>query len=473
MNPPFRSNQLQQLLAEPSRWRVVVVGGGKSGETAVRFLHRLGFQVCLSDSAPASEMDNAFASWLRNSEIRWESGSHTSATFLESHLIIVSPGVPLDIPCLEEARSAGIPIIGEMGFASLFLNLPVIAVTGTNGKTTVTNMLASLFKAAGKKVFVGGNIGRPLTEYLLESYDGAVMRGWADFAVLEVSSYQLETAGGFRPDIGILLNISPDHLDRYDSYNSYAEAKLLLFANQQRGDKVLLNMDDPEILRFVDVSSVRGEKYILERCPGRRNSACWRKDEVRLFLGDQAEHYWLPELLQTSPNRENAAAAVLASRLAGCPPEAVVDGLSSFRPPPHRISLVAEIDGVIFYDDSKATNIGAVQSALAGMERPVILIAGGRDKGGDYGLLAPLVREKVKLLVLTGEAGEKIAGALDDQVDIQMAGDMEEAVCRAVEAAVPGDAVLLSPACSSFDMYKGYAERGLHFQEIVRRMLKN
>ncbi|MFO7760561.1 MAG: UDP-N-acetylmuramoyl-L-alanine--D-glutamate ligase [Thermodesulfobacteriota bacterium] len=468
MGPVFDHSQLRRFLADPSSWRVLVVGAGKSGRAVLCLLHKLGARVRLTDLAPASEMDKPFAGWIKENGIAWEHGGHKLETFLQAHLIVVSPGVSLEISCLKKAGEKGIPIIGELGFAYLFLDgLPVIGVTGTNGKTTVTNMLAALFKEAGRKVFVGGNIGRPLSEYLLEVTDNIRSALRAELAVLEISSYQLETAGSFRPDLGILLNISPDHLDRYDSYNDYAETKFSLFANQHVGDRALLNLDDPEIRKRMSGFPGQGEKFYWGNRLQGRQGACLYDEEVVLTFADRSEEYRLPESLQSSPCRENTMAAVLAARLAGCPPEAITKGLASFKPSAHRITRVAEIDGVVFYDDSKATNIGAVQSALAGMDRPVILIAGGRDKGGDYRLLAPLIQEKVKFLFLIGEAREKMARALDQVVSIQMAGDLQEGVYRAVEAAVPGDAVLLSPACASFDMYRDYIERGLHFQEII------
>lgn len=469
----FDRNRLKRFAADPSSWTVLVIGAGKSGQAAARFLHQSGTRVKLSDSAPESEMDKEFASWLRAEGIEWEHGGHKPETFLSADLIIVSPGVPLDIPVLKKAEEKEIPVIGELGFASLFLDLPVIGVTGTNGKTTVTNMLAALFRAGGKEVFVGGNIGRPLSEYLLETT--AMVNPpsrEAELAVLEISSYQLETAGTFRPDIGVLLNISPDHLDRYDSYDAYAEAKFLLFANQLAGDKAVFNLDDPEICKRVSLSSGGGDRfYCSSRLEG-GEGASWQDGEIVLFLEGGSEVYRVPEMLRSSPNRENAAAAVLAARLAGCPAEAIENGLASFVPAAHRLTRVAEIDGVSFYDDSKATNIGAVKSALAGMDRPVILIAGGRDKGGDYNLLAPLIGEKVKLLLLIGEAREKMANVLIEAADLQLADSLQDAVSRAVEVAVPGDAVLLSPACASFDMYGSYTERGLHFQETVEGLLQ-
>ncbi|MFP3983771.1 MAG: UDP-N-acetylmuramoyl-L-alanine--D-glutamate ligase [Desulfurivibrionaceae bacterium] len=470
----FDRSRFKKFAADPSSWTVLVVGAGKSGQAAARFLHQLGARVKLSDSAPESEMDKEFAVWLRAEGIEREHGGHKPETFLSADLIIVSPGVPLDIPSLEKAEEKGIPVIGELGFASLFLDLPVIGVTGTNGKTTVTNMLAALFRAAGREVFVGGNIGRPLSEYLLESTDTVNRTGrQAELAILEISSYQLETAGFFRPDIGVLLNISPDHLDRYDSYEAYAEAKFLLFANQVAGDKAVLNLDDPEICKRVDVSSEEGDIFYYSSRLDGGESASWQDGEIVLSWEGGSEVYSLPEVLRSSPNRENAVAAVLAARLAGCPAGTVEEGLASFIPEAHRLTRVAEIDGVFFYDDSKATNIGAVKSALAGMDRPVILIAGGRDKGGDYNLLAPLIGEKVKLLLLIGESRGKMASALTDAVDLQLADSLQDAVSRATEAAAPGDAVLLSPACASFDMYGSYAERGLHFQETVNGLLKN
>jgi UDP-N-acetylmuramoylalanine--D-glutamate ligase len=445
-----------------------VVGGGKSGFAALRFLKKIGAEVSLSDAGIKHEKQPEFIDWLEKEKIKCEFGGHRSKTFLDKDLIVVSPGVSLSIPEIVAARSKGVSVIGEFGLASCFIDIPIIAVTGTNGKTTVTEMVGEMFRAAEMRVFVGGNIGTPLTECLLSEEK-------ADVAVLEVSSFQLETADCFKPKVGVLLNITPDHLDRYKSFEEYGDTKFKMFHNQQQEDAVVLNCDDQEIMSRVEVLAGRGRKYFFGRALNGRPGVEKRNDTVALTssaLGKE-EVYTLPESMRLSPVRENCMAAILAARLMGCSQQGIRQGLARFHRLPHRVSFVAEINNVAYYDDSKATNIGAVQSALQGMTRPVILIAGGRDKGGDYGLLSEIVGKKVRKILLIGEAREKMASVLGGIVDAEMCQSLEEAVKHAAEVAKPGDAVLLSPACASFDMFKSYEERGQHFQKAVKELMVN
>ena len=459
---------LSTFLNNPSAHRVLVVGGGKSGFAALRFLKRIGSDVSLSDAGSRQGKPAALIEWLAAEEIEYEFGGHQRDTFLDKDLIVVSPGVSLTIPEIVEARKKGIPVIGEFGLASCFLDIPILAVTGTNGKTTVTEMAAEMFRAAGMNIFVGGNIGTPLTECLLREK-------MAELAVLEVSSFQLEAAGCFRPRVGILLNITPDHLDRYASFQEYGNTKFKMFENQQQHDAVVLNCDDREVMTRLSLASGKGKKYFFGTTLDTKPGAEKRNESIVLKvpdLGDQ-EIYDLPESLRTSPNQENCMATILAARLMGCPQAFIRKGLENFHCLPHRVSLVAEVNGVAYYDDSKATNIGAVHSALSGMRRPIILIAGGRDKGSDYTLLSGIVRKKVKKMLLIGEAKEKMASELGAIVEVELCQSMEDAVKKASEIAHPGDAVLLSPACASFDMFKNYEERGRYFQSAVKCLMEN
>lgn len=444
------------------------MGGGISGFAVLQFLKQKGVEVSLSDSGFKENASSALLEWLEKENVFSEFGRHESETFLGADLIVVSPGVPLDIPQISECVDRGIPIVGEMGLASCFMKIPAVAVTGTNGKTTVTEMLGTMFRADGQKVFVGGNIGTPLTEFLIEGQD-------AELAVLEVSSFQLETAGIFQPKVGVILNITPDHLDRYESFKSYGDTKFQMFANQQQIDAMVLNCDDPEIMERAKNKRSLGEKYFFCNTLSGLPGAEWKENYVELcWTGKkEKEQYSLSAQMRLSPLKENCMAAVLAARLMGCTEEGVRKGLEKFQTLPHRVSLVEKINNVSYYDDSKATNIGAVQSALAGMNQPVILIAGGRDKGGDYSLLSEVVREKVKRLLLIGEAKEKMEKVLGEIVQVEMPQGLEAAVIRAAELADPGDAVLLSPACASFDMFRSYVDRGEHFQKAVRQLLKN
>ena len=446
---------------------VLVVGLGKSGRSAIEFCRGQGARVSVSDSASAKPADSA---WLAEMGIDSEFGGHSPVFCLAADLILLSPGVPYDLPVFQEARQQGIPVIGEFALAPRYLKTRVLAVTGTNGKTTVTTLIGDLLRAARFKVFVGGNIGTPLTEYLRGEQE-------ADWLVLEVSSFQLDTAGDFRPDIGLLLNISPDHLDRYQSYDDYALAKFNLFAHQHEFDVSIINQDDPDTLRLIKgMESIR-PGWKARRCLGfgkqldGRNGAELQGSTVRLAgegLGLEDDQYEMQGgALGLSPNLENAAAAILAARAAGCKPVDIKQGLAAFQPLAHRMTLVAEIDGVRYINDSKATNIGAVQAALSGMTAPVVLIAGGRDKGGDYRLMAGQVRAKVKAMLLIGEATEQMAMVFATMTQVERMESMGHAVRRARELAAPGDVVLLSPACSSFDMFSGYAERGQVFSNLA------
>ncbi len=446
---------------------VLVAGLGKSGRSAIDFCRRQGATVSVSDAAPGRPED---AAWLAALGIASEFGGHSQKFCHAADLVLISPGVPHDLPVFQEAKDKGIPVIGELALAPDYLRTPVIAVTGTNGKTTVTTLIGDLLRASGLKVFVGGNIGTPLTDYLMTAQE-------ADWLVLEVSSFQLDAAGAFRPEIGLLLNISPDHLDRYPTYDDYALAKLNLFSRQHLQDVSIFNADDPDTARLVD--SLKGLRpgWATRRCLsfGRRLAgrpgAEVNGRKVRLvgdWLAGPDDLYELSNSeLATSPNLENAAAAILAARAAGCQATGIKQGLAAFHPLPHRMTLAAEVDGVRYINDSKATNIGAVQAALDGMTSPVVLIAGGRDKGGDYTLLADLVRAKVKAMLLIGEAKDKMAAVFETMTQVERLDSLGQAVQRARGLASPGDVVLLSPACASFDMFSGYAERGQLFTELA------
>ncbi|MDD5757577.1 MAG: UDP-N-acetylmuramoyl-L-alanine--D-glutamate ligase [Desulfobulbaceae bacterium] len=446
---------------------VLVVGLGKSGRSAIDFCRRQGATVSVSDSSATKSADNE---WLTTMGVDSEFGGHSREFCLRADLIFLSPGVPHDLPLFQEAQQKGIPVIGELALAPRYLKTPVIAVTGTNGKTTVTTLIGELMKAAGFQVFVGGNIGTPLTEYLMGRQE-------ADWLVLEVSSFQLDAAGGFRPDIGLLLNISPDHLDRYANLEEYALAKLNLFARQHHCDVSIINQDDPDSVRLTAGMKSLRPGWTARRCLffgkqiNGRNGAEITGNTVRLkgdWLSDADDSYELKETaLSQSPNLENAAAAIVAARAAGCKPADIKQGLSTFQPLNHRMTLAAEINGVRYINDSKATNIGAVQAALQGISAPVVLIAGGRDKGGDYRLMAEEVRTKVKAMLLIGEAKKLMASVFSPMTRVEELTSMAEAVQRAHELAVPGDVVLLSPACASFDMFSGYVERGQIFTELA------
>lgn len=440
----------------------MVVGLGASGMAAVRYLRDQGLQVSVSESRPAEAVSGADRAALQEMGVVWESGGHRNEFFREAELIVPSPGVPLDLPVLRAARERGVVIAGELAIAAGRLNAPVIAVTGSNGKTTVTSLVGHLLRSAGREVFVGGNIGTPVLEYLRGSQE-------AEAVVLELSSFQLETGGAFRPDIGLLLNLSPDHLDRHGSMEGYAAAKRRIFVNQGEGDTAILGADDPMVMAEPIATGAK----VLRFGTGTDCETLVREEGVVLAL-DRAgcrieEEYDLRgTALASFINRLNAAAAILAVRVFGCSAGEIRAGLAGYVPPAHRMALVAEIGGVRYVDDSKGTNIGAVTAALASCGDRVILIAGGRNKGSDFSLLAESVTRHVRHLILIGEAASQMAEQLGSLVPLSEAASMEDAVRRAAEVAQAGDTVLLSPACASFDMFSSYAHRGEVFRQAVQ-----
>lgn len=440
--------------------QAVVIGLGAAGLSTVRHLLRRGARVKVSDRRALAQIEPETLAFLEQAGVELETGGHTSAFLVAADLVVPGPGVPLDLPVLCAARERGLPIVGELALAGGEFRVPVIAVTGSNGKTTVTSLIGDLLRASGKKPFVGGNIGTPLLDCFADpdSYDSAV---------LELSSFQLDLAGDFRPDVGLLLNISPDHLDRHGSLAAYARAKQNIFRSQRPGDHAVLGEDDPA------AAATPLNPGVVRFTFGRGQGAAARIADGRVILnlaGDATVFALAQTKLHSSVNQLNAAAAVLAATLIGCNQAGIAAGLAGYEPPPHRMAEVAVIDGVRFINDSKATNIGALEAALGGCEAPVALIAGGRDKGGDYNLLRDVVARKVKRLVLVGEAAGLMQAALGSIVETETATSMDDAVRRAAAAAVDGDLVLLAPGCSSYDMFSGYEERGRVFAECVRRL---
>jgi UDP-N-acetylmuramoylalanine--D-glutamate ligase len=440
---------------------VVVMGLGISGRAAVRYLLGCGARVSVSDTRTRNRMKTEELDFLSASGVNLECGGHSAMFLHRADMIMVSPGIPLDLPVLQEARELRIPIVGELAIAGPAIAAQVIAITGTNGKTTVTSLIGELLQCAGKKVFVGGNIGIPLFEYLCKPVP-------VDVVVLEVSSFQLESAGDFRPDVALLLNITPDHLDRHGDMAGYVAAKKRIFANQHRKDRAILSGDDP-LCREMAAGFIDRKPLLFGH--GADCQARVSPDRVMVELNDAREIYNLSgTALAGSTGALNSAAAILAARSIGCSARDIQKGLAQFIPGLHRLAKVGEVAGVTFYDDSKATNTGAVLSALMQFDGNVILIAGGRDKGDDYGLLREAVGKKVKRLVLIGEAANKIKARLQGVVEIEHAASMEEAVELAGRVARAGDTVLLSPACSSFDMFDNYGHRGKAFVAAVERL---
>ena len=370
---------------------------------------------------------------------------------------------------LEGARAAGVEVISEIELAYRFIDAPVIAVAGTNGKSTVTALLGHLLEEAGLNIFVGGNIGTPAIEYVESVMDGGAE---ADYCVLEVSSFQLEGTSTFAPRVSILLNITEDHLDRYDSFDDYAGTKFRLFDGQGTADSAVINADDP----VIDARIAAGftEAALM---PYSVTSIL----DVGLYLNG-TDIVYAPEkgalerysiegfALKGLHNIENIMAVIGVARRLKVPRKAIVKALGDFRGLAHRMQSVREFEGVSYIDDSKGTNIGALVMALKSVDTPVVLIAGGRDKGGDYATLAPAVKERVRSMVLIGEAAPRIQEALGAATEVTLAASMESAVAIARAKARPGDTVLLCPACSSFDMFSGYSERGELFKTLVEAL---
>jgi UDP-N-acetylmuramoylalanine--D-glutamate ligase len=389
-------------------------------------------------------------------------GGHRLEDFLSADSIIVSPGIPLDIEPLVQARSRGIEIIGELEWAWRQVSLPVIAVTGTNGKTTTTALIGEMLKQAGRHPFVGGNIGTPLSRWILSG-------DHADVLVLELSSFQLDTASTFRPDVGVLLNITEDHLDRYSSFEAYADSKLSLFGRQTSGDFAVINANDPVCARRA--GEIPGKLLSFGGAGSAANATCDGR-AVRLMVpGKTGIEISLEKTrLHGAHNRENIMAACLAAMCMEIDARAMQAAVDTFAGFPHRVEWVRNWEGIDFYDDSKATNVGAVVKALEGFDRPVLLLLGGRDKLGAYEpLLAPLAA-RGKGAFAFGEAGPRIYDHLRGTLPAGLYPDLPAAFREAVRRAAPGDVVLLSPACASFDQYRSYAHRGDHFKELVAEL---
>jgi len=437
--------------------KVGILGLGISGRAAVKYALQCGARVRVSDNRPRQRFVAEEGQFLAATGVIWEAGGHTFDFLSQADIVLVSPGVDLALPLIRSLQDAGVQIAGELAVAAGELRIPVVAITGTNGKTTVTTLIGELLAASGKKVFVGGNIGTPLYEFLCspEEYDTVVV---------EVSSFQLESAGNFAPDVGVLLNITPDHLDRHGSLEEYGKVKMQLFVHQKPGALAVINGDDSLCLALSseltsDVQTFGARETDTAVIDGRL---------IRVTMAEKTEEYQLAgTAFANSVGMRNSAAAILAARRLGCTPEQVRKGLREFRLLPHRIEFVAEVGGAVYYNDSKATNTGAVLGALQQFPGNVILIAGGRDKGDDYRLLRNAVLERVRKLVVIGEAAVLLEKALADVVEILPAKSMHEAVALAARSARPGDVVLLSPACASFDMFTSYGHRGNEFKKEV------
>lgn len=436
---------------------ILVMGLARTGVACCRFLAKRGAKVTATDMRDATALAEVMAE-LDSAGIRWVLGRHDEADFLSAELIVVSPGVPMDHPLLLLANGAGREIVSEIELAARFITAPLIAITGTNGKTTTTTICGEIFRANGYATYVGGNIGEPLIDLVASGEE-------AERVVVEVSSFQMEWVSSFRPKVAALLNLSEDHLDRYATYQDYINAKLRIFENQTAEDFAVLNMDDP--LVYGSARKLKARIFPFSRNYELDEGIFCRDGEI-IYRHEGLESRFPTGAfrLKGVHNLENIMAALAAALLLGCSPAESFACVRDFAALHHRMEFVREVDGVSYYEDSKATNVGSVVKALESFA-DITLIAGGKDKGGAYSPLAPLVRERVRHLLLIGEAAERMAAELGSLTDTRIAGSMEEAVALAAEITAAGGTVLMSPACSSFDMFRDYEERAQRFIAAV------
>ena len=441
--------------------KVLVVGLGKSGLAAALFLRRKGAQVTVSDVRSAEALGRDIPALL-DEGIMVETGGHGLLTFRRQDLIVVSPGVPLDTPELAQVTKFGLPILGEVELAAQFLKGKTLAITGSNGKTTTTSLCGEILAAEGLAVQVGGNIGVPVIALV----DASREDGWS---VLEVSSFQLETTGSFRPQIAVILNITPDHLDRHGNFANYVAAKERIFANQTPEDALVLNADDDAASRCA--AHAKSRVFWFSRTRIVRQGVFIHEGTIMFRASEQSAPEPVLKVssipLKGAHNVENVLAAACAARLAGVRPEAIRSAVEKFRAVEHRLEFVANVHGVDYYNDSKATNVDAAMKAIAAFPSGIHLILGGKDKNSDYRLLRPLLQERVSRVYAIGAAAEKIISQVEGAAPIVHCGTLDAAVNAAAEAAQSGDVILLSPACSSFDQFENYEQRGKVFKDLV------
>ena len=441
--------------------KVLVVGLGKSGLAAALFLRRRGAQVTVSDIRSAEALAKDIPALL-DEGIMVEAGGHGLLTFRRQDLIVVSPGVPLDTPELVQVEAFGLPVIGELELAARFLKGNAIAITGSNGKTTTTALVGEILESAGLPTLVGGNIGVPVVSLIDKSTEDT-------WSVLEVSSFQLETTEQFHPVVAVILNITPDHLDRHGSFENYALAKERIFAAQTEKDFVVLNADNARAAASATRSVARIFWFSIEHSVP---MGAWVDEGHVLFrFSPDAQPESVMPLssipLKGAHNIENVLAAVCASRLAGASAAAIYRAVGSFKAVEHRLEYVATLNGVEFYNDSKATNVDATSKAIAAFSSGIHLILGGKDKNSDYTQLADLLRSRVRSVYTIGSAAPKIESQLRGIVSLHSCETLDRAVSAAAAAAHPGEIVLLAPACSSFDQFESYEHRGRIFKELV------
>ena len=451
--------------------QVTVVGGARSGRAVARLLAEAGAEVYLTEQGPPTD---GLEVALDEAGVDYEFNGHTTRA-IEADFFVLSPGVPTQSNIVQQAMRSGIDIYSEIEAASWFCEAPMVAITGTNGKTTTTSLAGHVFRQAladapDREAIVAGNIGYPFSDYVLDAEP-------TDVVVLEVSSFQLDHVDTFRPRVSVILNITPDHLDRYnDDFHAYAQAKFNIFRSQQAGDVVVYNRDDTLVRDYVtQAAEENGLRALGLSLTDEVEAGAFLHDDCIIFRIDDEDEPLMQRdelALRGRHNLYNSLAAAVSARVMEVESDVIRESLSGFEGVPHRLEEVRVVDGVLYVNDSKATNVNAVWYALESFDRPVVLIAGGRDKGNDYTDLKPLVREGVRAVVAMGESADTVYEELGTEAEHrQKARSMEEALDHAQGFAQPGDAVLLSPACSSFDMYENYEERGDIFRRLVKTLL--
>jgi UDP-N-acetylmuramoylalanine--D-glutamate ligase len=443
--------------------KVLVVGLARTGIATALFCAERGARVTATEARHEAEIVETAAK-LRAVGVTLELGGHRAETFVEQDLIVPSPGVSPLMPALAAARAIGVPVWSEIELAWRFLRGRLICLTGSNGKTTTTSLMGHILETAGLPVQIAGNIGTPLISRVDVSSDSS-------FTVMEASSFQLESISAFRPDVAVLLNVTPDHLDRHGSVEAYGRAKARMFENQTEEDAAVINADDAMAPQYAPA----GPRVLWFSRQKRVASGCYLRGEEIVFRSDGAECVLLERKiigLRGSHNIENVLAAAAAARLAGVEPSAIAEGVRTFAGVEHRIEYVATISGVEYFNDSKATNVDATLKALDAFPGNVLVILGGKDKGSDYRILRPALRSHARMALLIGSAADKIEADLAGVIPVERAGTMARAVEVASRRAQPGDTVLLAPACASFDQFDNYEHRGRVFKQLVRELEK-
>jgi UDP-N-acetylmuramoylalanine--D-glutamate ligase len=436
--------------------KIVVLGAARSGLAAAKLLQKKQANVFVSDSVAENQKKNE-KQMLKDEKIDYEFGQHSNKVF-DADMVVLSPGIPIQSKIVQELFTKDIPVYSELEIASWYCASPIIAITGSNGKTTTTTMVGEMLRKETPQSIVAGNIGNAFSDFVLESKE-------SNWATVEVSSFQLETIDSFHPRVVIILNLAPNHLDWYENYEDYINAKLLILKNLQEDDYLIYNADD-ELL---------SEK--IDNCPAKKRSFSLSDNNASIFKRQNKIIYEGEVLIGTDQirlngnhNYQNAMAAILAVKIAGINNKNITQVLKDFKGVEHRIEYVSNIKGIVFINDSKATTVESLGVALTSFLTPIILIAGGKDKGSDYSKLNKLIAENVREVILIGSAKKKMSETWQDIVPVRLSETLTDAVETAYQLAGPGEYVLLSPACSSFDMFKDFEDRGRQFKEIVRKL---